>query len=515
MIPQVGIYNRWLATLGGGEKHSLAIAEHLRNRSQVSVISHKPVSKVQAQERLNLDLTGVEFITIPNCHSKEVSSISNNYDLFINASHLDYFPSNARYSTALIYFPAKLGRRIIWGRRLKDYLRNWFQIPTLLTDIHAFDASGKTFKWTLDASTNILLPKSSNQYNVLIDLRSIDDRVHNIRILLDGKEIHNIAISDYYEQTTANIYVASPSRHKHHELTIAVSDSVPIDGQPKLEISNIRLSLPKYRLYKKLFESKYKGWGIKLQYFPPGNTLLEYIDTYDAIWANSQFTRKWVKKYWHRDSDVLYPPVNVENYVMRPKRNFILNVGRFFAGQHNKKHGDMIRAFRELVDNGLEGWEFHLAGGKTHGTENDVYLDQLFKMSESYPIYIYPDASYEKLKTLYEESPIYWHASGYGESEKKYPEKFEHFGITTVEAMAAGCIPIVINKGGQPEIVEHGTNGYLWNTMPELKTHTMNLINNPAQRGIISKNAVKRSKSFGFDHFGQTLDMLLEGSGVL
>ena len=24
--------------------------------------------------------------------------------------------------------------------------------------------------------------------------------------------------------------------------------------------------------------------------------------------------------------------------------------------------------------------------------------------------------------------------------------KFEHFGITTVEAMSAGCIPVVINR---------------------------------------------------------------------
>lgn len=514
MNPRVGIYNRWLATLGGGEKHSLAIAEHLRNRSQVSVISHKPVSKDRAEERLNLDLTGVEFITIPDCHSKEISSITNHYDLFINASHLDYFPSSARYSTTLIYFPANLGRRIIWGRRLKHYLRKWFQIPTLLTDIHAFDASGATFKWSLDTSTNILLPNSNNSYNMLMDLRSIDDRVRNIRVLLDGKEIHNIAISENFERTTTNVRVTSPLHRKNHELTITVSDTVPIDGQPKLEISNIQLSLPRYRLYKKLMESKYKGWGIRLQYFPPGNTMIDYIDTYDSIWANSQFTSKWVKKYWQRDSEVLYPPVNVENYGMCPKRNFILNVGRFFAGQHNKKHGDLISAFKELVDNGLEGWEFHLVGGKTHGTENDIYLDQLFTMSEGYPIYIYPDASYEKLKNLYEESLIYWHASGYGESEKKYPEKFEHFGITTVEAMAAGCIPVVINKGGQPEIVEHGTSGYLWDTMPELKTHTMNLINDPAQRGIISNNAIKRSKSFGFDHFHKTLDKLLEGSGA-
>jgi len=36
----------------------------------------------------------------------------------------------------------------------------------------------------------------------------------------------------------------------------------------------------------------------------------------------------------------------------------------------------------------------------------------------------------------------------------------EHFGITTVEAMAAGCVPLVYDSGGQAEIVSSGYNGY-------------------------------------------------------
>ena len=41
---------------------------------------------------------------------------------------------------------------------------------------------------------------------------------------------------------------------------------------------------------------------------------------------------------------------------------------------------------------------------------------------------------------------------------------FEHFGITTVEAMAAGCVPVVIDKADQREIVRHVTDGYRWTT---------------------------------------------------
>ena len=48
---------------------------------------------------------------------------------------------------------------------------------------------------------------------------------------------------------------------------------------------------------------------------------------------------------------------------------------------------------------------------------------------------------------------------GHGETQ---PERFEHFGITTVEAMAYGCVPIVPALGGQLEIVGDGRNGRLW-----------------------------------------------------
>ena len=49
-------------------------------------------------------------------------------------------------------------------------------------------------------------------------------------------------------------------------------------------------------------------------------------------------------------------------------------MGRFFAGDHNKKHMVMVRAFKEMVDNGLENWEFHLVGGSTPGDIHQKYL---------------------------------------------------------------------------------------------------------------------------------------------
>jgi len=64
---------------------------------------------------------------------------------------------------------------------------------------------------------------------------------------------------------------------------------------------------------------------------------------------------------------------------------------------------------------------------------------------------------------------IYWHATGLGEDLDRFLDRAEHFGIMTFEAMAFGCVPIVIRAGGQPEIVEGGRHGYLFADVDELK----------------------------------------------
>jgi glycosyltransferase involved in cell wall biosynthesis len=189
-------------------------------------------------------------------------------------------------------------------------------------------------------------------------------------------------------------------------------------------------------------------------------------------------------------------------------------VGRFFAGAHNKKHMEMIRAFREMVDAGLREWELYLVGGSRTGDVHQKYLGDVITAAKGYPIHVLPDLPYSSLVPLYNESSIYWHASGYGEDENRDPVKSEHFGITTVEAMAAGCVPVVIAKGGQPEIVQHGKNGYLWNNLEELKSYTNKLISDANLCQNLSASAVNDSRRYSVENFHSNLLSLLDNIGI-
>ena len=63
--------------------------------------------------------------------------------------------------------------------------------------------------------------------------------------------------------------------------------------------------------------------------------------------------------------EILYPPVDVTQYAPRAERKpVILGSGTLLPRRgHAKRHDAMIRTFRRLTEEGLSGWELHLAGG--------------------------------------------------------------------------------------------------------------------------------------------------------
>lgn len=64
----------------------------------------------------------------------------------------------------------------------------------------------------------------------------------------------------------------------------------------------------------------------------------------------------------------------------------------------------------------------------------------------------------------------------------------EGFGRTTVEYMAAGLCTLVLNNGGNKELVVNGKNGLCFNDKNELKRIITMLINRPEMIGEIAKN---------------------------
>lgn len=238
----------------------------------------------------------------------------------------------------------------------------------------------------------------------------------------------------------------------------------------------------------------------------------------NTVICNSQFTKKFIDKKFHINSKVLYPPclsiddiqkLSTQKY--EDKENIILTVGRYSPlseGGSIKKTEVMINVFKKMVDEGLKNWQFIAAVSSLK--ENEKYLNQLEELSKNYPVKIIKNCAFNELEELYNRAKIYWHAAGFDEDTQKHPERAEHFGITTIEAMAHKVVPVVIEKGGQKEIVDDNIDGFLWETKEELMQRTKRLMLDDKLIEQMSCLAQKKSLNFTVENFCQELKKMIK-----
>ena len=181
-----------------------------------------------------------------------------------------------------------------------------------------------------------------------------------------------------------------------------------------------------------------------------------------------------------RPVEVLTPPVPMVTRRAPKRRGQILHVGRFFVGGHCKRQDAMIDAFRSLIEAGVVA-ELHFAGSTMPEAVHQEYYAGLIERARGLPVTFHPNCSAEALRWLYAESDLYWHATGVGRDVELLPHVVEHFGISIVEAMSAGCIPIVFAAGGPGTIVQDGVTGFHFHELVELVAVTRRVLEGMAE----------------------------------
>jgi glycosyltransferase involved in cell wall biosynthesis len=223
-----------------------------------------------------------------------------------------------------------------------------------------------------------------------------------------------------------------------------------------------------------------------------------YVPYYRHLIYNSLYTAAWIEKKWLiSPRHHIYPPVDMEPDAgeMPPKETVILSVARFEIGG-SKQQLEMISAFARLLaraPQALRGWKLILCGGSA---SPNPYLDQIRAVLNSQPglpVELRVNIPLGELKGLYARAAIFWHFCGLGQSN---PAQVEHFGMSTVEAMQNGCLPVVFDGGGQREIIENGISGYRFSSSGELLGQTLAAIQDPRLRAGIARAAQRRGADF-------------------
>jgi len=229
------------------------------------------------------------------------------------------------------------------------------------------------------------------------------------------------------------------------------------------------------------------------------------LASYERFICNSEFTRRHIRERLGVDAVVVPPPVELPSAAPVSKESLILAVGRFFRGLHSKNQHVLLDALDALD---APGWRLVLAGG---GDDLD-YVEEVRRRADGLPAELLVDVPRDELVELYSRAALFWHAAGHGQDARRHPERLEHFGITTVEAMAHGAVPLVFPAGGQAEVVEDGRTGVWWRTPSELAAQTKDLVEDKPRRERLGAAAREEARRYSPERFRAAVRELVLGA---
>ena len=213
----------------------------------------------------------------------------------------------------------------------------------------------------------------------------------------------------------------------------------------------------------------------------------------DYLIANSEETQRRIKKFYRRNSIVIYPPVTilsghsqgVQKQKGHPKGDHYITVSRLARAKHIDV---LIKAANKL--------KFNL---KIVGTGRD---EKYLKSIAGPTVEFLGNLSDQEFKKKF------LNAKGF-----LFASKDEEFGIAPVEAMGYGLPVIAYNSGGVPEYIKNGVNGYLFNQLNE--NSLVEKINELTRLGgeeylEMKKEARKTAERFGEKRFEREIKSFIK-----
>jgi glycosyltransferase involved in cell wall biosynthesis len=180
----------------------------------------------------------------------------------------------------------------------------------------------------------------------------------------------------------------------------------------------------------------------RLVYIPLSAVMRQTVEKFKKLEnvrlvANSLWTAKKIENVFRLDPTVVYPPVNVDEIPLagQERERSAVAVGRF----HREKKYEVIIKAMPLIKALKKLYIYATLEDRSYYEE---LLHLVHQLGLEDRIHLLPNPDRNSIVEILRRCQFYIHAN---------PN--ETFGIAIVEAMAAGCIPIVPSTGGPSEYV--------------------------------------------------------------
>jgi len=204
------------------------------------------------------------------------------------------------------------------------------------------------------------------------------------------------------------------------------------------------------------------------------------------LMTNSQFSKEQIRRDLNVDALIVYPGIDTRKYVSLMNRavreDIVVTVSRI----DKEKNLDIIPQLARYCPD----TKFAILGATDSSSE--WYKAQIVEESKRLDVedrvLILANATDAQKTELFSRAKIYLHTM-----------VDEHFGMSIIEAMSAGLMPLVHESGGPwVDILQRnqGLYGYAFNDIEEAASVVNGILKDEAMREAIARRAVERARGF-------------------
>ena len=233
-------------------------------------------------------------------------------------------------------------------------------------------------------------------------------------------------------------------------------------------------------------------------YFQPYERIQQHLVkrmTWKILVTNSEYSREIIKKYVGADAVVIYPPVDVKDFLgvsaNTDRANEVVSCGRFTP----EKNYELVLEVAEH----LPHINFTIIGASSGRISSSYYhkLEEIIRKKRLRNIRLLRNISRMRQIEIYSRSKVFLHAM-----------INEHFGIAVVEGMAAGLVPVVHESGGPwNDIINRGKYGFGYTDIEDAVDAVEKALK---LYDRYSKMAVMRAKAYRREEFAKRFASLIE-----